>query len=69
METLFVNHERLGYPYVGTRNDFRQAFRDQWPVWNEESESELPLSEWIEQNLDENLTQATADDLAKYPRI
>jgi hypothetical protein len=69
MGKLYVNNEKLGDPYIGTRDEFRRTLESLWPVWHAESGSELALDEWIEENLDENLSAATSDDLALYPRL
>ena len=76
METLYTASDRISSEcMVGTREEWKAALSDSFKIWHqekiqkEELDSDLKLDDWIESQLDENLTEASDDQVKEYKSL
>jgi hypothetical protein len=76
--TYYINDEYFGSEsYVGTREEFKAGLEKAgtFQEWyrnayakREDGEDILDYEEWVENELDEHLSKASPEDIARFPR-
>lgn len=69
MNTLMTNDEYFGESMVGTRDEFRATLMGNFREWHADYEGEMSFDEYVENALDEHLTEADADEIENCERL
>lgn len=67
--TLMVNDEYFGEKMLGTRDEFRATLLGNFRAWYADYEGEMSFDEYVENALDEHLTEADADEIENCERL
>lgn len=74
--TLLINDEYFGETNIGTRDEFNEQLEKSgtFLCWYRnacaKTDEDCPdYDEWVEDALDKHLSEADAEEIAKYPRV